>query len=62
MRKRAVAWGLREMGSAWGSRAGAVPALQKDRKISSQCRTKARTTWGRMRRTNPVGRDEGGSA
>ncbi len=38
------------------------PALQKGGKISSQCPTKAGTTWGRMRRTNQVGQDEGGSA
>ncbi len=59
MRKQAVAWGLREMGSAWGRGARAGPALQKGGKKSSQCPTKAGTTWGRMRRTNKVGRDEG---
>jgi hypothetical protein len=60
-RKRAVAWGLREMGSAWGRGTRAGPALQKGGEISSQCPTKAGTTWGRTRRTNQVRLDEGGS-
>jgi hypothetical protein len=61
MRKWAVAWGLREMGSAWGRGARAGPALQKGGKISSQCPTKAGATWGRMRWTNQVGCDQGGN-
>jgi hypothetical protein len=38
------------------------PAPQEAGKISSQCSTKAETRWARMRKTNQVGRDEGGSA
>jgi hypothetical protein len=41
----------------WGG-----PGPPEGGKISSQCPTKAGTTWGRMRRTNQVRRDEGGSA
>jgi hypothetical protein len=50
------------MGLAWGKglREGSAP--QEVGKISSQCPTKAGTTWVRTRKTNQVGRDEGGSA
>jgi hypothetical protein len=61
MRKRAVAEGLREMGSARGRGARAGPALQKVGKISSQCPTKVGTAWVRTRRTNQVRRDEEGT-
>jgi hypothetical protein len=37
---RAVAWGPREMGSAWGRGLEEGPALQKGGKVSSQCPTK----------------------
>ncbi len=37
------------------------PAPQEAGKISSQCPTKAGTTWARTRKTNQVGHDEGGS-
>jgi hypothetical protein len=57
MWKRAVTWGLREMGSVCGRGARAGLALQKGGKLSSQRPTKAGTTWGRMRRTNQVERD-----
>jgi hypothetical protein len=38
------------------------PAPLEAGKISSQCLTKAGTTWARTRKTSQVGRDEGGSA
>jgi hypothetical protein len=60
MWKRAIAWGLREMGSAWGRGVREGPALQEVGKISSQCPTKAGTTWERTRRTSQVVRDERG--
>jgi hypothetical protein len=46
--------------SVWGVGVREGPALLRWGKISSQCPTKAGTTLGRTRRTNQVGRDEGG--
>jgi hypothetical protein len=43
-RKRAVAWGLRKMGSAWGSEVREGLAHQKAGKIHSQCPTNAEIT------------------
>jgi hypothetical protein len=52
--KRAVAWGLREMGSVWGKGVRAGPDRQKKGKINSQCPAKAGTTWERTRRNNQI--------
>jgi hypothetical protein len=59
--KRAIAWDLREMGSAWGRGVREGPAPQEAGKISSQCSAEAGTTWPMTRKTNQVGHDEGGS-
>jgi hypothetical protein len=61
-RERAVAWDLREMGSAWGKGVREGLAPQEAREISSQCSTRAETTWTRTRRNGQFGRDEEGSA
>ncbi len=52
MWKRAVAWDLREMGSAWGKGVTEGPAPKEAGKISSQGPTKAGTTWASTRKTN----------
>jgi hypothetical protein len=49
-------------GASWGEGGEGGPAHQEAGKISSQCSTKAGTTWARMRRIGQVGHDEGGSA
>jgi hypothetical protein len=48
----AVAWDLRGMGSVWRKGVREGPAPQEAGKISSQCPTKAGTTWARTRKTN----------
>jgi hypothetical protein len=58
----AVAWDLREMGSAWGKGAREGLAPKEARKISSQCSARAETTWTRTRKEGQVGRDEERSA
>ncbi len=60
--KRVVAWALREMGLAQGRGVREDPAAQEAREISSQCSTRAGTTWARRRRSGEVGHDEEGSA
>ncbi len=60
--KHAIAWSLREMGSAWGKGVREEPAPQEAGKISSHYSAKARTTWARTRKTNQVGHDGGGPA
>ncbi len=59
MWKRAVAWDLREIGSAWGKGVTEGPAPKEVGKISSQGPTKAGTTWASTRKTKQVWRDEG---
>ncbi len=60
--EQAVAWELREMGSAWGKGAREGPAPQEAGEISSQGSTRAEKTWTRMRKAGQVGCDEEGSA
>ncbi len=48
-------------GDSMGKGGEGGPAPQEEEKISSQCSTKAETTWAGTRKTNQVGRDEGGS-
>jgi hypothetical protein len=50
------------MGSAWGKGVREDPAPQEAGKISSQYSALAGTTWAGKRKTNQVGRDEGGYA
>jgi hypothetical protein len=58
----AVAWGLREIGSAWERGVREGPAPWEAGKIRGQCPTNAGIIWSRTRKTNQVGRDDGGSA
>ncbi len=50
------------MGSPWGKGAWEGLAPQYAREISSQCSTRAETTWTRTRRNGQVELDEEGSA
>jgi hypothetical protein len=62
MWKRAIAWDLREIGSARGKGVREGPAPQETGLIRSKCSARAGTTWARTRRTKQVRCDEGGLA
>ncbi len=54
--------GSEENGVSLGEGNEGGPGPQEEGKISSQCSTKAGTTWARTRKTNQVGHDEVRSA
>jgi hypothetical protein len=43
------------MGSAWGKGVKGGPALREVRKMSSQCSTRAETTWRRKKKNGKSG-------
>ncbi len=60
--KRAIAWDLREMGSAWGKRGEGGPGPPEKLKDKQLMPNKGRDNMGKDNDDQPSRSDEGGSA